>query len=518
MYNCKNGHNIKNIKINEFENTQKIDISKIICDEHKEINKGNTHNNEFHRCITCNKNLCPLCKSTHNNNHKIIEYDNINYICNLHTETFTRYCFDCKKNLCMACEIEHRGHKGINLGEMLLNENNNLKEFKEYIDKLNKEIIDIIKKLENIMTNMEIYYKINYNIINNNKKRNYETLKNINEFIYYNNNIIKDIKEILNDKDKNNKINNIINIYNKINNKNYIIGEIDIKESDINKEIRIINTFEEIKKLTGINLKDEYNYENEKEIKEKCIIKINNKIIPFCYKYKFNKMGNYIIEYSFIDKLNKANHLFDGCSNLTYLNLSNFNSKNVTNMYKMFCGCHSLLNLDLSNLKTENVINMDYMFYECKSLKNLNLSSFNTQNVETMEFMFDNCKSLSYLNLSNFNTQKVTGLHSMFSDCDSLSYLNLSSFNTEKVIGMGYMFYCCESLSYLNLSNFRTQNVKYMHNMFFGCKCLSYLNLSNFNTQNVTQINDIFYRTYSLNKNNVITKDKEILKMVEIKI
>ena len=170
MYNCKNGHNIKNIKINEFENTQKIDISKIICDEHKEINKGNTHNNEFHRCITCNKNLCPLCKSTHNNNHKIIEYDNINYICNLQSETFTRYCFDCKKNICMACEIEHRGHKGINLGEMLLNENNNLKEFKEYIDKLNKEIIDIIKKLENIMTNMEIYYKINYNIINNNKK------------------------------------------------------------------------------------------------------------------------------------------------------------------------------------------------------------------------------------------------------------------------------------------------------------------------------------------------------------
>ena len=35
-----------------------------------------------------------------------------------------------------------------------------------------------------------------------------------------------------------------MNIYDKINNINYIIGEIEIREEDINKEIRIINSFE----------------------------------------------------------------------------------------------------------------------------------------------------------------------------------------------------------------------------------------------------------------------------------
>ena len=31
LYDCKNGHNIDNILLEEYENTQNIDISKIIC-------------------------------------------------------------------------------------------------------------------------------------------------------------------------------------------------------------------------------------------------------------------------------------------------------------------------------------------------------------------------------------------------------------------------------------------------------------------------------------------------------
>ena len=42
LYDCKNGHRMDNILLNEFENTQYIDISKIICDKCKINNKGNT--------------------------------------------------------------------------------------------------------------------------------------------------------------------------------------------------------------------------------------------------------------------------------------------------------------------------------------------------------------------------------------------------------------------------------------------------------------------------------------------
>ena len=65
--------------------------------------------------------------------------------------------------------------------------------------------------------------------------------------------------------------------------------------------------------------------------------------------------------------------VFSGCSSLTNLNLSNFNTQNVTNMASMFNGCFSLTNLDLSNFNTQNVINMEEMFGVCILLKKENI-------------------------------------------------------------------------------------------------------------------------------------------------
>ena len=54
--------------------------------------------------------------------------------------------------------------------------------------------------------------------------------------------------------------------------------------------------------------------------------------------------------------------MFSNCSSLTSLNLSNFNTNNVTNMSGMFYNCSSLTSLNLSNFNTNNVTNMSYMF------------------------------------------------------------------------------------------------------------------------------------------------------------
>ena len=42
---------------------------------------------------------------------------------------------------------------------------------------------------------------------------------------------------------------------------------------------------------------------------------------------------------------------------------------------------------------------MSYMFYECSSLEELNLSNFNTNKVTNMYGMFLGCSSLKELNL-----------------------------------------------------------------------------------------------------------------------
>ena len=60
-------------------------------------------------------------------------------------------------------------------------------------------------------------------------------------------------------------------------------------------------------------------------------------------------------------------------------------------MEDMFSGCYSLKELNLSNFNTNNVTNMRGMFYGCYSLKELNISNFNTNNVTNMRNMFSGC-------------------------------------------------------------------------------------------------------------------------------
>ena len=60
---------------------------------------------------------------------------------------------------------------------------------------------------------------------------------------------------------------------------------------------------------------------------------------------------------------------------------------------------------------------MGYMFHGCSSLKELNLSNFNTNNVTYMGYIFSKCSSLRELNLSNFNTNNVTDMGGMFYGC-----------------------------------------------------------------------------------------------------
>ena len=81
----------------------------------------------------------------------------------------------------------------------------------------------------------------------------------------------------------------LIKNVNKEKNKNYIIAEIFIKRENVNKNIRIINSYEEFHR-SDIDMKIQDELKNEDEIK-KCEIKINNELISFNYFYKFKSKG-----------------------------------------------------------------------------------------------------------------------------------------------------------------------------------------------------------------------------------
>ena len=93
------------------------------------------------------------------------------------------------------------------------------------------------------------------------------------------------------------------------------------------------------------------------------------------------------------------------------------------------------------------------MFDGCTSLTHLNLSNFNTNKVERYDYMFRNCISLKSLDLSNFDVSKASGFDDMFYGCSSLKYLDISNFKTDAFVGGGKMFSGCISLEILNLKS-----------------------------------------------------------------
>ena len=280
-------------------------------------------------------------------------------------------------------------------------------------------------------------------------------------------------------------------------NNNCIIAEIDINDDDINKDIRIINSYEEYQRNICPDKEMDETEKNEQEIKE-CEIRINDKVIPFNYFYKFYKKGKYIIKYLFSIYMTKTNYMFSLCDYFTNLDLSNFNSQIVTKMNCMFSQCKSLRNINLSNLNTEKVTDMSWMFWGCKSLTDIDLANLNTINVTSVLGMFSYCESLTKLDLSKLNTQNVTYMWNMFEGCKSLSDINISNFDTRKVTNMGRLFCGCESLKTIDLSNFNMNNVKDVSHLFSGCKSLLNIDLSNFYTENITNMKSMFYGCESL--------------------
>ena len=93
----------------------------------------------------------------------------------------------------------------------------------------------------------------------------------------------------------------------------------------------------------------------------------------------------------------------------------------------MFNHCWALQELDLSGFDTANVTGMYGMFYFCKSIKSLDLTSFDTKKVESMQNLFWGCESLESVDLSTFTITRSTNTANFFRDCPSLDRLVLAA-------------------------------------------------------------------------------------------
>ena len=124
--------------------------------------------------------------------------------------------------------------------------------------------------------------------------------------------------------------------------------------------------------------------------------------------------------------------MFSSCRNISILDVSNIETKNVTNMEGMFQYCENLLRLDLTNINTINITDMQYMFRNCYKLTTLDLSDFDTRNVTNMNYMFMGCRDLTTIYVSEkFQVTSVIYGSELFNDCKKLIGGEGTIFNTD---------------------------------------------------------------------------------------
>jgi len=197
-------------------------------------------------------------------------------------------------------------------------------------------------------------------------------------------------------------------------------------------------------------------------------------------------------------KVTDTSYMFNVCSSLLSLDLSNWNINTTsnTNMFGMFSSCTALTGITgLNTWNTSKVINTGSIFSSCSSLSSLDLSNWNMSANTNTSSMFNGCTSLSSLNIPNWNLSACTITISMFNGCTSLSSLDLSNWNLSSCTNFGNttttgMFYSCTNLKDINVNNWllnTTSNIA-MYGVFRNCTSLT--GITGLNTWNTSKVTD----------------------------
>lgn len=164
-------------------------------------------------------------------------------------------------------------------------------------------------------------------------------------------------------------------------------------------------------------------------------------------------------------------YLFQNNTNLTHINVSNWDTSNVTSLRGAFASITNLEGVDFAEWDVSNVTDFYAMFDGSRKVNTIDVSKWDTSSAINMAWMF-NGNNLKSLDVSNFNTSKVTTMFAMFSGSHSLTQLDISNFDTSNVLDFGRAFSywgtVCEELniSGLNLSKCTSMDGTFMRSSF----------------------------------------------------
>lgn len=188
--------------------------------------------------------------------------------------------------------------------------------------------------------------------------------------------------------------------------------------------------------------------------------------------------------------------MFQNCERLVFLDLTGWNTSNITNFSAMFSGCTSLCEIvGIENFNFTKATNLSSMFTTCRMLNNLDTSKWQTTTALTScASMFSGCMNIKSLDLSGFVTDNVTTFANMFTSCSSLVEIDLTNFViSNKVTTLAFMFQHCTSLrKIIRNKNWNTSNVTTFVSMFHNCRTMKTLDISDFVFSKATTIKEMF--------------------------
>lgn len=146
-------------------------------------------------------------------------------------------------------------------------------------------------------------------------------------------------------------------------------------------------------------------------------IKAGNKVITY-HKYKYFPKNRRELSDIIDNKLDNNKEYID----VSDIDISNLDKQNIGLIFSHYDHIEVIDGFEYWN--TTNIKKMYQMFQGCTNLKRIDLSNWDVSNVERFDGMFDKCNSLETIgDVSNWKISKNADIDHMFTDCP-LKFIN----------------------------------------------------------------------------------------------
>lgn len=147
--------------------------------------------------------------------------------------------------------------------------------------------------------------------------------------------------------------------------------------------------------------------------------------------------------------------------------------------------------VNLTMISPKNETSLDYLFRGNTNLTNINVSNWDTSNITSLKVTFASMPNLKSVDFAEWNVSKVTTFYALFYDSRKLNTIDVSKWDTSSATNMGWMF-CRINVTHLDVSNFDTSNVLNIDRMFAYLYVCEELNINGLKLARCTSMNNTF--------------------------